>query len=389
MNHEKQKIETTLKEIFDNFITESEIKFVDWDNPRSSDRPFKSERIFYNEAVQYSEFHPSILKYVNKIIEQNLQSSILWSCEEEHAGTHAIMALALFDKKYIKDYVNFLRSNDLDHEVYQNDDIEELIRKWGWCQETLSLAAARCFRGQFGTDQFHEMMDVGLREYLALPDKKDFFLLKLCEEIKGEMWYKELDVPTLVSHISDIFEDLDLRYPAKKIQILAKEIASAKKNHQIRSENVLDRVKQGWEHIQKQEYSLAEELVRSALAEYPQDAQALFLDARLCWLSSGSIEAGIQRAQENLTKATKFDSRPIAQLHNLIGCGFDLLARNKEAVQVFEQAVKVNPKEPIYLANLAEMYWKIGDKPSAVKYAQKAQSLGKKSEIIETILKEA
>lgn len=129
-------------------------------------------------------------------------------------------------------------------------------------------------------------------------------------------------------------------------------------------------------------------MVRSALAEYPEDAQALFLDARLCWLSSGSIEAGIQRAQENLTKATKFDSRPIAQLHNLIGCGFDLLARNKEAVQVFEQAVKINPKEPIYLANLAEMYWKIGDKPSAVKYAQKAQSLGKKSEIIETILKE-
>ncbi|EMF98216.1 hypothetical protein LEP1GSC123_1643 [Leptospira borgpetersenii str. 200701203] len=39
---------------------------------------------------------------MNTIIDYNIQYSILWSSEEEHAGTHAIMALALFDKKISK-----------------------------------------------------------------------------------------------------------------------------------------------------------------------------------------------------------------------------------------------------------------------------------------------
>ncbi|WP_061205757.1 IS66 family insertion sequence element accessory protein TnpA [Leptospira santarosai] len=159
--------------------------------------------------------------------------------------------------------------------------------------------------------------------------------------------------------------------------------------HSVRTQNVSDRVQKGWEHIQKKEYSLAEELVRSALAEYPEDAQALFLDARLCWLSSGSIEAGIQRAQENLTKATKFDSPAIARLHNLIGCGFDELLKNEAAILAFEQAAELEPKEPIYASNLAEMHWKMENKDTAAKYAHKAHSLGSKFEIVETILKES
>ncbi|EMM71760.1 tetratricopeptide repeat protein [Leptospira weilii] len=391
MNHERQKIETILKEIFDNFITESEIKFIDWDDSIKDDereRPFDSERIFYNEAVQYSEFHPLILKYVNKIIDHNLQYSILWSCEEEHAGTHAIMALALSEKKYIGDYINFLRSNDLNHEVYQSDDINALVQKWGWCEETLSLMAARCFRGQFGSDQFDEMMETGLSEFLDFPDKKDYFLLRLCEEIKNEMWYDQEDVPALVSQISDIFENLDLRYPAKKIRALAKEIASAKETDKIRSQNVRDRISQGWEHIRKKEYTQAEELVRSALSEYPEDAEALYLDARLHWLSSGSIEAGLRRAQENLKRASKFNSLAISSIYNLIGYALDELSRYREAIQPFEKAAKMNPKDPVFASNIAEMYWKIGDKQIAVQYAQKAKDLGKKSELIDTILKE-
>ncbi|EMN12230.1 hypothetical protein [Leptospira borgpetersenii] len=43
------------------------------------------------------------------------------------------------------------------------------------------------------------------------------------------MWHEKLDVSELVSKISNIFEDLDLRYPAKKIRILAKEIVRQKK----------------------------------------------------------------------------------------------------------------------------------------------------------------
>ncbi|MFX3470803.1 tetratricopeptide repeat protein [Leptospira borgpetersenii] len=292
-------------------------------------------------------------------------------------------------KKNIENYINFLRSNDLNHEVYQSDDINALVEKWGWCQETLSLMAVRCFRGQFGTDQFHEMMEAGLSEYLNLPGNMDYFLLRLCEEIKNEMWHETLDVSELVSQIPNIFEDLDLRYPAKKIRILAKEIASAEKTHQARSQSVRDRVERGWEHVRKEEYTQAEESVRSALSEYPEDAQALYLDTRLYRLISGSVEAGLQRAQNNLKRAAKFDSFGIAALYNLIGCSFEELSRNEEAIQAIEKATKIVPNESMYIANLAEIHWKIGNKQAAIEYAQKAKRLGKKSELIDAILKES
>ncbi|APY25121.1 hypothetical protein [Leptospira borgpetersenii] len=43
----------------------------------------------------------------------------------------------------------------------------------------------------------------------------------------------------------------------------------------------------------------------------------------------------------------------------------------------------------MYIANLAEIHWKIGNKQAAIEYAQKAKRLGKKSELIDGILKES
>ncbi|EMO61750.1 tetratricopeptide repeat protein [Leptospira borgpetersenii serovar Pomona str. 200901868] len=150
-----------------------------------------------------------------------------------------------------------------------------------------------------------------------------------------------------------------------------------------------DRVERGWEHVRKEEYTQAEESVRSALSEYPEDAQALYLDTRLYRLISGSVEAGLQRAQNNLKRAAKFDSFGIAALYNLIGCSFEELSRNEEAIQAIEKATKIVPNESMYIANLAEIHWKIGNKQAAIEYAQKAKRLGKKSELIDAILKES
>ncbi|MDL5246691.1 tetratricopeptide repeat protein [Leptospira weilii] len=158
--------------------------------------------------------------------------------------------------------------------------------------------------------------------------------------------------------------------------------------HQVRSQNVMDRVVKGWEHIKKKEYSQAEELVRSALADYPEDAQALFLDARLYWLSSNSPEAGIERARENLKIASRFDHYGVASLYNLLGCGLGELSRYDESRIAFEQAVETNPQDPMYVANLAEIWWKLERKDNAAKYAHKAKSLGSKAEFVEMILKE-
>ncbi|PJZ58530.1 hypothetical protein [Leptospira barantonii] len=194
-----------LREIIDGFITESATFFPAWEESTNAERPFQAERNFYSQAVKQKEFQEPILNYVRKIIDHNRNGSILWSSEEEHAGTRAVMALALFDKTYIKEYIDFLRTNDLDHEVYQSDDIQELIERWGWCEETLSLAAARSFRGQFGSDQLGEMLSDGLEEYLTKTDSIESFVERICEELRNDSAIREEEYEEWIAIVSYTF----------------------------------------------------------------------------------------------------------------------------------------------------------------------------------------
>lgn len=196
-----------LQEIIDKFVTKSENFFPVRDTSTNSERPFLAERDFYIQALKHVELQKPILGYIRKIIDHNRKGPILWSSEEEHAGTHAVMALALFDKIYVKEYIDFLRTNDLDHEVYQSDDIQELIKRWGWCEEILSLAAARSFRGQFGSDQLGEMLSEGLEEYLIETDSISSFAEKICVEIRNDSSIPEEDYEEIVLIVSDAFEE--------------------------------------------------------------------------------------------------------------------------------------------------------------------------------------
>ncbi|MBM9501664.1 hypothetical protein JWG44_15525 [Leptospira sp. 201903071] len=165
-------------------------------------------------------------------------------------------------------------------------------------------------------------------------------------------------------------------------------IFSGQDIHKIRHQKIIDRLAQGWEHIKKKEYSKVEELLVSIFSDYPEDAEALFLDARLIWLKYGSPEEGIKRAEKNLLKAAPGDHTGRSRLHNLIGCALDEIKRPEEAIQSFQKAEKLSPQESVYPANLAKIFWKLGDKRSAKRYAQKAKSLGNRSEIVETIFRE-
>ncbi|WP_246057410.1 hypothetical protein [Leptospira gomenensis] len=201
------EIQKILNQIIDAFITKSETFFPAWEESTSSERPFAAERSFYSQAIRHAELHEPILNYVYKIIDQNRKVAVLWSSEEEHAGAHAVVALALLDKKYIENYVDFLRTNDLDHEVYQSDDIQELIERWGWCEEILSLAAARSFRGQFGPDQLGEMLSDGLEEYLMENDSLKSFVEKICKEIESASSIQKEDYKEWISIVSELFEE--------------------------------------------------------------------------------------------------------------------------------------------------------------------------------------
>ncbi|MBM9577442.1 hypothetical protein JWG45_09780 [Leptospira sp. 201903070] len=158
--------------------------------------------------------------------------------------------------------------------------------------------------------------------------------------------------------------------------------------HNSRHKKIVERLVQGWEFLKKKEYSKTEELLTSIFLDYPGNAEALFLDARLHWLKSGSPEEGMKRAEKNLPIAAVGDHAGRSRLHNLVGCALDEMGRWEESIRSFQDAEKLSPEESIYPANIAEIFWKLKDEKSANRYAKKAQSLGNRSEIVEKILQE-
>ncbi|TGK31757.1 hypothetical protein EHQ12_14795 [Leptospira gomenensis] len=155
--------------------------------------------------------------------------------------------------------------------------------------------------------------------------------------------------------------------------------------HSIRHKKVVDRLVKGWEHLKKKEYTQTEELLRSIFSEYAEDAEALFLDARLHWLKTGSPEEGIKRAEKNLLTAAEGDFAGRGRLYNLVGCALDEMGKLKQSLDAFGKAAELCPRESMYAANLAEIYWKMGDQKQAAQYAKKAKSMGDKSSIVEEI----
>lgn len=136
---------------------------------------------FFEQAARFVSLHQKILHYTSLTYDEK-NDEHFWIDSEHQAGTEAIHPLAITDSKYILNYIDFLRSNDMDHEVCQYDDINSVIQSHGWCEQTLQLSLARLFSccGQHGREQFSELFASGLGEYIV--EHFDSFLLLLAEE---------------------------------------------------------------------------------------------------------------------------------------------------------------------------------------------------------------
>lgn len=117
--------------------------------------------------------------------------------------------------------------------------------------------------------------------------------------------------------------------------------------HKILHKKVVDRISQGWEYLNKKEYSKVEELLSAIFSEYEKDGEALFLDARLFWLKTSSAEEGIKRAEKNLFLVSTGDKAGRSKLHNLIGCALNETGKWEEAIPSFQEAERLSPQESI------------------------------------------
>lgn len=139
------------------------------------------EKNFFEAAAKCSSLSHLILKYcdITDDGEEGLRISIMDEYGEGlPAGTHAILALVNEDKSWIPSYIEFLRTNDLDHEVEQMWDIKSIIEKYNWGKETCRLAIARNISccGQGGNEQFNDFLNNGLSDYLNSNENRKEFL---------------------------------------------------------------------------------------------------------------------------------------------------------------------------------------------------------------------
>lgn len=113
-------------------------------------------------AIKYPELHSLMVEVAQRIafLTGNGYVHALWVNDEEQAGSQLTLALALCDKKYCALFADCLVSQDLDHEVYQNEYITDIIRKWGLCEETGLILRARLDNpGQWGPDLISEQLE--------------------------------------------------------------------------------------------------------------------------------------------------------------------------------------------------------------------------------------
>ncbi|WP_196890433.1 hypothetical protein [Aureivirga marina] len=185
------------------------------------------EKNFFTKVTEFENLHDLVLKYcdVLKHGEENSRIWILDSFDEAPpAGTFAILALVNKEKSWISEYIKFLRTNDLEHEVAQFWDIKSILEKYGWNTETCRLAIARNVSccGQVGREQFSQFLEKGLKIYLNKKENKTMFLKLIKEEFDiwekvdfrikdGSSKYFKTYVLDYVSHFKEILEEEELK----------------------------------------------------------------------------------------------------------------------------------------------------------------------------------
>ena len=145
-----------------------------------------------------------------------------------------------------------------------------------------------------------------------------------------------------------------------------------------------DFLKDIYECIVRKDYAVAEKLCKSALEKYPYFPMIYFYEARLLWYNNG-FEASYTR-QEYFLEKTKTDPYALAQIHNHYGCLYDEQKRYPEALVCFEKAYAIYPEMLYYLANIAEVHYKLKQDKEALHYAQECVKKECTSDMISEII---
>ena len=185
-----------------------------------------TEYDFFEEVTDYETLYPQLLTYIEAT--NNGQHDMrIWKNSEEPAGTSAADFLVFKDIKWVSMYIDFLRTNDLDHEVSQGATISDVIEQYGWCDASRRLALARLFscHGQHGKEQMEELLEDGLSKHLQESKNKALFSKNLLDELPFSYHF---DPSSKEGFIEETMEDLELLKPyftQEEIEVLKTDMA--------------------------------------------------------------------------------------------------------------------------------------------------------------------
>ncbi|ABQ06329.1 tetratricopeptide repeat protein [Flavobacterium johnsoniae] len=143
-------------------------------------------------------------------------------------------------------------------------------------------------------------------------------------------------------------------------------------------------LKEGWDFVFAKNYKAAQKNCEALQVIDPQYASAYFLEARILWYTKG-FETCYSKRDYFIAK-TEHEPPVNALIYNNYGCILDRELRYEESLPYFEKAIEINPKEPIFVCNLGEMYYKLKDPAKALKEARKAKMMGYESDMLSEIL---
>jgi len=115
-----------------------------------------------NEVVDFSKIDSSRLcEFVNTYLEAYWQTARkqrtkLWYDEETPVLLFEAFELSMREKKFVDLFTLVLETQDLGHEVHQNDLIEKIVEKWRWSPEVARLIGGYCC---LGSQHGHESLD--------------------------------------------------------------------------------------------------------------------------------------------------------------------------------------------------------------------------------------
>ncbi|RZJ56202.1 MAG: hypothetical protein EOO44_00425 [Flavobacterium sp.] len=153
-----------------------------------------------------------------------------------------------------------------------------------------------------------------------------------------------------------------------------------------RKEEVLKRklLQEGWDFVFAKDYDSAQKKCDELIEIDPRFAYTYFMEARLVWYTKG-FDATLAKKDYFISK-TQHEPIALALIYNSYGCILDLELRYEESLPYFEKAVEINPKEPIYVCNLAEIFYKMHNPKKALEHIQKAKLMGYNSAIMNEII---